>query len=267
MKEVGMPQFEPGGSKMPLLFIGHGNPMNAIQENDFSRAWAAMGAALPKPDAVLCISAHWETSGTRLTAMLTPQTLYDFSGFPKELYEQRYPAPGSPALARLIQERFTQTRLHLDHNWGLDHGAWSVLKHLFPAADVPVVQLSLDFSLKPPDHYRLAAGLKWLRDHKVLILGSGNMVHNLRTIAWQASAYDWASAFDQRLKHLIQTGDHDTLILYEKIGEAAHLAIPTNEHYLPLLYILALQEPGESIRFFAEQVTLGSISMRSVRIG
>jgi 4,5-DOPA dioxygenase extradiol len=262
-----MPLYEKNGTKMPLLFIGHGSPLNAIEDNNFNRAWLFEGKSLPRPDAVLCISAHWETSGTRLTAMPSPQTLYDFSGFPKELYQVRYPAPGSPELARLIKERFPGKLLHLDHNWGLDHGAWSILKHLFPAADVPVVQMSLDFNLKPHDHYRLAAGIKWLRFHKVLILGSGNMVHNLRTMSWQTAGYEWAATFDIRLKQLIEAEEHEKLINYEEMGEYARLAIPTNEHYLPLLYILALKETGEPIRFFADQVTLGSISMRSFRIG
>jgi 4,5-DOPA dioxygenase extradiol len=259
--------YQKDGTKMPLLFIGHGSPMNAIEANDFSRAWDSEGALLQKPDAVLCISAHWETSGTRLTAMSDPQTLYDFSGFPKELYEVRYPAPGSPELARLIKERFAQIRLHLDYNWGFDHGAWSVLKHLFPMADVPVVQLSLDFNLKPQDHYRLAAGIKWLRYHRVLILCSGNMVHNLRTISWQDAAYDWAADFDLRLKQLIEAEEHDALVNYENLGDPVRLAIPTNEHYLPMLYALALRETGEQVRFFADRVTLGSVSMRSFRIG
>lgn len=253
--------------KMPVLFVGHGNPMNAIEDNEFSRAWIIIGSVLPRPKAILCVSAHWETIGTQVTAMEKPKTIHDFYGFPQPLNQAEYPAPGSPALARIVQETVGKTKIEADHDWGLDHGTWSVLTRMFPHADVPVVQLSLDQTKDPAWHYALGKELKALRKKGVLILGSGNLVHNLRAVAWQDTAFDWATEFDQKVKDLILSGDHGALIRYPQLGQAASLAIPTNEHYLPLLYVLALQEQGEQIGFFAEKVTMGSISMRSLRIG
>jgi len=253
--------------RLPALFVGHGSPTNAIEDNEFSRSWAEAGSALPRPRAILCVSAHWETQGTYVTAMRKPKTIHDFYGFPQALFEMQYPAPGSPALARLTQETVKKSVIAPDEAWGLDHGAWSVLSRMFPAADIPVVQLSLDRGREPEAHYELARDLRTLRKRGVLILGSGNLVHNLGRLVWQDTAYDWALEFDERVKRLIASGDHDAIIQYQRLGPAARLAVPTNEHFLPLLYILALQERNEAIRFFTEKVTLGTISMRSVWIG
>lgn len=250
---------------MPALFAGHGNPMNAVEDNEFSRAWTAMGRSMPRPKAILCVSAHWETTGVQVTAMDRPRTIYDFFGFPRALFDVKYPAPGSPALARLVQDIVPSGEPDL--GWGLDHGAWSVLCRMFPAADIPVVQLSLDRTRDAAAHYALGQQLKALRRRGVLIVGSGNIVHNLGMMAWEDRAFDWAQAFDGKIKQLISTGDHDSIIRYEKLGENAALAIPTPEHFLPLLYILALREKGEKLEFFSEKVTLGSMSMRSVKVG
>ena len=258
--------FADSEKKMPVLFVGHGSPMNAIEDNDFSRAWVEAGKALPKPDAILCISAHWETAGTLVTAMEQPRTIRDFYGFPQSLYEIEYPAPGSPALARLTQKAVQEPHVHLDQTWGLDHGTWIVLHRMFPKADIPVVQLSLDRTQAPAFHYALGRELRGLRNKGVLIIGSGNIVHNLRMMAWQDQTYDWAAEFDQTIKQLILSGDHDSIIRYQDLGEAARLSVPTNEHYLPLLYVLALQDKQEQIRFFADRVTFGSVSMRSLWI-
>lgn len=259
--------FPETGSKLPALFIGHGNPMNAIEENEFSLAWSAEGKSLARPNAILCISAHWETLGTHVTAMEKPKTIYDFFGFPRALYEAQYPAPGSPALAELTQETVKMTPVGLDQKWGLDHGAWSVLCRMFPKADIPVIQFSLDRSQPPEYHYALGKELHKLRSRGVLIIGSGNMVHNIRLAFFQDQAYDWAIEYDETLKNLILAGDHEAIVHYERLGKPAALSIPTNEHYLPLLYTLALIEPHEPLHFFADRVTLGSISMRSLRIG
>ncbi|MBC7962923.1 MAG: 4,5-DOPA dioxygenase extradiol [Steroidobacteraceae bacterium] len=255
---------------LPALFIGHGNPMNAIQENVYAAAWRAAAAALPRPKAILCISAHWETEGTFVTAMTQPKTIHDFYGFPDELNQVQYPAPGSPELAERLRSLVTSTKVRLDYgySWGLDHGAWSVLRRMYPQADIPTVQLSLDRSQHPRFHYDLGSELAALRQEGVLIVGSGNIVHNLRLLQWDArEPYPWATEFDKLAEQLILAGEHDRLVAYPALGEAARLAIPTNEHYLPLLYILALQQPGEAVSFFAEGLPLGSISMRSVRLG
>lgn len=252
--------------KMPVLFIGHGSPMNAVEDNEFSRAWIQMGQSIPRPTAILCISAHWETPGTSVTAEENPRTIYDFFGFPPELYQQRYNAPGDPALAKTVAD-LVPLPVKPDTSWGLDHGAWSVLCRLFPKADIPVVQLGLNQSLTPEQHYDLARALRPLRDQGVLILGSGNMVHNLRVMRWNAGAFEWASQFDSQLKHWIDEKDHTALVNYTQAGQVAALSIPTNEHYLPLLYTLALQDASEQPEHFAEGVVFGSISMRSLRIG
>ncbi len=251
---------------MPALFIGHGSPINAVEDNEFSRSWAQVGQTLPKPEAILSISAHWETTGTCICALPTPPTLYDFYGFPQPLYEMQYPAPGAPDLARSIKQTIADPVLHLDHNWGLDHGTWSVLCRMFPKADIPVLQLSLDFDHPPGYHYQLGQKLRYLRSQGILIIGSGNMVHNLRAMTQQESAFDWAQAFDTQLAGLIEAGNHQALIDYPSLGDNARQAIPTNEHYLPLLYILALQVKTERIDFFCDKVTLGSISMRSFKL-
>jgi 4,5-DOPA dioxygenase extradiol len=253
--------------RMPTLFVGHGNPMNALEENEFSRAWEQIGQELPKPNAILCISAHWETHGTQVTGMDQPRTIHDFGGFPPSLYAMEYPAPGSPPLAQLTKETVKSADICFDQSWGLDHGTWSVLCRMFPDATIPVVQMSLDMAEKPEFHYALGKELQALRNKGVLIIGSGNIVHRLQMMRFHDVAYDWALEFDDTARQLILKGDHDSLIHYQKLGKAAQLSIPTNEHYLPLLYILALQEQGEQIRFFADKVTLGSISMRSVWIG
>ena len=252
--------------KMPVLFVGHGSPMNAIEDNEFSRAWVEAGKALPKPNAVLSISAHWETTGTLVTAMERPKTIYDFYGFPEPLYEVKYHAPGSAELALLIQRTVQKTRVRLDQAWGLDHGTWIVLCRMFPKADIPVVQLGLDRTQPPAFHYALGKELRPLRNKGILIVGSGNIVHNLGMMAWQGKAYDWAIEFDEAIKQAILSGDHASIIHYQDLGQAARLSVPTNEHYLPLLYALALQDGQERIRFFADGVTLGSISMRSLWI-
>lgn len=259
-------KFSDTDQRMPALFVGHGSPMNAIEDNDFSRAWAQVGKSLPKPNAILCISAHWETAGTLVTGMDQPKTIHDFGGFPPELYEMEYPAPGSRDLAKLTVETVNKVPVEFDQSWGLDHGTWSVLCRMFPSADIPVIQLSLDQTRSPQFHYELGKELLALRNRGVLIVGSGNIVHNLRTITFQDKAFDWAIEFDQTVKRLIEKGDHQSIIRYQNLGQAARLAIPTNEHYLPLLYILALQVKQEQIHFFADRVTLGSISMRSVVI-
>ncbi len=255
------------GTTMPVLFIGHGSPMNAIEDSEYSRAWAAVAKSLPKPKAILCVSAHWQTDGTRVTAMQQPRTIYDFYGFPPELYEKCYPAPGSPELAKMTVETLKDSHVQADSEWGLDHGAWAVLCQMYPKADVPVVQLSLDQRLPPAAHYGLGQELRTLRKKGVLIIGSGNIVHNLREIAWEDRAYDWALEFDTKAKDLILSGDHKAIIDYTKLGRSARLAVPTTEHYLPLLYVLGAQDKADHVSFFAEKVTLGSMSMRSVKLG
>jgi 4,5-DOPA dioxygenase extradiol len=250
---------------MPALFVGHGNPMNAIEENEFSRGWRKIGSGLPRPQAILCISAHWETNGTFITAMEAPQTIHDFSGFPPELFRVQYPAPGSPELAQRTRETVKKAMVELDQHWGLDHGCWSVVKHLYPNADVPTVQLSLDRNQPARWHYELAHELSSLRRKGVLIIGSGNMVHNLRIIDWNTPdrAYDWAAEMNETLKARINRNDHMALVEYSSLGKAAALAIPTPEHYLPMLYILGLKETDDVVRFFNDRTLLGSISMTS----
>ena len=260
------PDFATTNETLPVLFVGHGSPMNAVEDNEFSRAWADAGRALPRPQAILCVSAHWQTRGTRVTAMAAPKILYDFYGFPPELYQQQYPAPGSAALAKLVQET-APVPVAADMSWGLDHGAWSVLLRMFPQADIPVVQLSLDHTQPPAYHYQLGRALSSLRKRGVLVVGSGNMVHNLRVMCWEERAYDWAMEFDATLEKLMLAGDHEAITHYERWGQNAALSIPTNEHFLPLLYVLGMQEPGEPVSFFAHRVTYCAISMRSVRIG
>ncbi len=260
----------PDSSLMPVLFVGHGNPMNAVEDTSFAAAWRETAARIPRPKAILCISAHWETEGSFVTAMAHPRTIHDFYGFPDALYRVQYPAPGSPELAERVRELVSSTAVRPDegYSWGLDHGAWSVLRRMYSEADIPVVQLSLDRTQHPRFHYDLAAELSPLRREGVLVVASGNLVHNLRLLEWDAvRPYPRAAEFDSLATELILSGEHDRLVAYPVLGEAARLAIPTNEHYLPLLYALALQQPGEVVAFFAEGVVYGSISMRSLRIG
>jgi 4,5-DOPA dioxygenase extradiol len=254
-------------ARMPVLFIGHGSPMNAIEDSEFSRAWSDIARHIPRPTAILCISAHWQSDGARVTAMKQPRTIHDFSGFPDELNEMKYPAHGSPDLARKVRELPGADSILPDQDWGLDHGTWSVLCRMYPEADVPVVQLSLDRDRTPDEHYKLGRLLQPLREQGVLILGSGNMVHNLGMMEWTNTPFDWAARFDLKLKSLIDVRDDEALVSYPKLGPDAALAIPTNEHYLPMLYALASTKSDEPLRFFAEKVTLGSISMRAFQIG
>jgi 4,5-DOPA dioxygenase extradiol len=256
------------GLKMPVLFVGHGNPMNAIEENEFSARWKELGKELPKPTAILCISAHWETRGTHVTAMDQPPTIHDFGGFPPELFAVQYPAEGSPALAQQTKEIVKQAVVELDTNWGLDHGCWSVVKRIYPAADVPVIQLSLDHFQSPQWHYDLAKDLSTLRTRGVLIIGSGNMVHNLGMVNWRHphETYDWAQEANETFKRRILEGNHRDLINYSSLGKAATLSIPTPEHYLPMLYSLGLKERKEEVTFFNDKTVMGSVSMTSFKV-
>jgi len=257
--------------QMPVLFMGHGSPMNAIEENEFVQGFRNAGKGIPKPTAILCVSAHWETKGTFVTAMEKPATIHDFGGFPQALFDVQYPAPGSPSVAIQTQELIKKTEVKLDQGWGLDHGCWSVVKHLYPAADVPVLQLSLDYSQAAQYHYELAKELAALRKKGVLIIGSGNMVHNLRMVAWDKFnqpdyAYDWAAEANAKMKQYILSGDHQPLINYKSQGKAFDLAIPTPDHFLPLLYTLALKEENEKISLFNDKAVAGSLTMTSVKI-
>jgi 4,5-DOPA dioxygenase extradiol len=258
--------------QMPVLFIGHGSPMNAIEDNEFSKGWKEVGKTLPGPIAILCISAHWETRGTFITAMEKPITIHDFGGFPRELFEVSYPAPGSPQLAMETKSMITKTEVGLDEKWGLDHGAWSVIKHLYPKADVPVIEMSLDYMQAPQFHYELAKELAALRKKGVLIIGSGNMVHNLAMIAWDKInepeyGYDWAFEANEKMKKFILSNDHHSLINYKSQGKAFDLAIPSPDHFLPLLYVMALKEGTEEISLFNDKVIMGSLAMTSLKIG
>ncbi len=252
---------------MPVVFLGHGSPMNALEKNEFSDGWRQISRNIPLPKAILCISAHWETNGVFVTAMDKPKTIHDFGGFPKELFEVQYPAKGSPELAQETQKFVKLKDVKTDFSWGLDHGSWSVLMHLYPLANVPVVQLSLDYNMKPADHYNLARQLQPLRKKGILILGSGNMVHNLPMMNWKSSGgFEWAETANRKMKDLIADGNHPALMNYSQQGNEFRLSIPTAEHYLPLLYILALKKEKENIRFFNDKTILGSISMTSLII-
>ncbi len=258
--------------RMPVLFLGHGNPMNAIEENEFVDGFRKTGQEIPRPNAILVVSAHWETRGTLVTAMEKPPTIHDFGGFPKALFDVQYPAPGSPELARETQRIVKNTEVGLDEHWGLDHGAWSVVKHLYPDADVPVIQMSLDYYQTPQFHYELGRELAPLRKKGVLIIGSGNMVHNLSKVAWNRLndteyGFDWAIEASEKMKAFIRSGDHAPLIGFRSQGTAFDLAIPTPEHYLPLLYALALKEENEEVTLFNDKAVGGSLTMTSVKIG
>lgn len=259
-------------TKMPMLFLGHGSPMNAIEENEFVQGFRTIAQDIPKPNAILCISAHWETKGTLVTAMQNPPTIHDFGGFPKALFDVQYPAPGSPELAKETQKIVTHTQVELDDKWGLDHGAWSVIKHMYPNADIPVIQMSLDYYKTPKEHYELAKDLESLRKKGVLIIGSGNMVHNLRMVAWDQFAtdnysFDWALEASTKMKQAILNDDHNSLINFRNQGKAFELAIPTAEHFLPLLYILGIKEEKETVTIFNDKAVAGSLTMTSLKVG
>jgi 4,5-DOPA dioxygenase extradiol len=257
--------------KMPVLFVGHGSPMNGIEDNEFSKYWKKLATEIQKPKAVLCISAHWLTKGTFVTAMEKPQTIYDFGGFPQALSEVQYPAPGNPKLAEDTAKLITSTSVGLDYDWGLDHGTWTVLRHMYPTADIPILQLSIDYNQPAQYHYDLAKQLISLRKRGVLIIGSGNMVHNLGMVAWdklnESYGFDWALEMNTVFKKKIEEKDHASLINYEKLNTSAKLAIPTPDHYFPLIYTLALQDDKDSISFFNDKPMAGSLTMTSVKIG
>lgn len=257
--------------KMPVLFLGHGSPMNAIEENQFVIGFRNAAKSIPKPSAILCVSAHWYTRGTKVTAMSAPRTIHDFGGFPQALFDVQYPAPGKPELARETQQILLPTTVDLDHEWGLDHGTWSVVKHLYPKADIPVLQLSIDYTKPPQFHFDLAKQLSALREKGVLIIGSGNIIHNLRLVDFRNMekdnyGYDWAIEANHIFHNHLQSGNYKALIDYQNLGKSVQLAIPTPDHYLPLLYVLGLQGKGESISLFNDKLQAGSLSMTSVKI-
>lgn len=257
-------------SKMPLLFIGHGSPMNGIEQNEFSKSWLKLGNEIQIPKAVICISAHWLTKGTFVTAMNNPKTIHDFGGFPQALFDVEYPAPGNTDLAKQTKSLITKTNVGLDHDWGLDHGTWSVVKNMYPKANIPVLQLSIDYYQPPQFHYDLAKELAVLRRKGVLIIGSGNMVHNLRMAQFDKInsnyGFDWALEMNEIFKKNILANNHKSLIEYERLGSSAKLAIPTPDHYYPLLYILGMQEKGENVQIFNDKAQAGSLTMTSVKI-
>jgi len=255
---------------MPAIFFGHGNPLNALLQNNYTSSWAAIGASIPKPRAILSVSAHWYLPGTAVTAMTSPRTIHDFGGFPRELYEVNYPAPGSPELAARVRDLLAPVPVELDQSWGLDHGTWSVLCHVFPQADIPVVQLSIDETREPQFHYEVGKLLAPLRDEGVLIIGSGNIVHNLHTYAWgkhDVEPFDWALRFETGARQLLLNGEDGPLVNYETLGRDALLSAPTPDHYLPLLYVIALRREGEEVSFPVGGFDGGSISMLTVQMG
>jgi len=255
---------------LPALFFGHGNPMNAVRENIYTKAWRRIGENLPRPRAILCISAHWFVPGTGVTVSTSPRTIHDFGGFPRELYQVEYRAPGDPDLARRVQKLLAPLPVHLDKSWGLDHGTWSVLRHVYPLADIPVVQLSIDETQPASFHFEVGQKLTPLRAENILIVGSGNLVHNLHTYAWgrhTPEPYDWAVRFESKAKEMMLAGDYQSLIQYEKLGPDALLSIPTSDHYLPLLYVIATSQQHERVAFPVEGVDGGSISMLAVQVG
>lgn len=258
--------------KLPVLFIGHGSPMNGIQDNEFSRTWSRFGKEIPKPKAVLVVSAHWLTNGTHITAMPQPKTIHDFGGFPQALFDVQYPAKGHPELAKFTTSLITSTKVGLDHDWGLDHGTWTIVRHMYPNADIPVLQLSIDYNKPAQYHFELAKELYSLRSKGVLIIGSGNMVHNLSMVAWDKLnepeyGYDWAVEMNELFKEKISNRDFKSLIDYEKLNSAAKLAIPSPDHYYPLLYASALQDSKDEISFFNDKAVGGSLTMTSVKWG
>ena len=257
-------------SILPAIFFGHGNPMNAVASNGYTDAWRRIGQETPRPKAILSISAHWFVPETGVTITTAPRTIHDFGGFPPELYQVQYPAPGDPALARRVQKLLSPIEVALDNSWGLDHGTWSVLRHVYPAADIPIVQLSIHETKPASFHFEIGRKLAPLRDEGVLIVGSGNLVHNLHTYAWgrhPRDPYDWAVRFEDAAKGMMLAGDLKPLVDYEALGRDATLSIPTPDHYLPLLYVLASLQQGDVVRFPVEGVDGGSISMLAVQIG
>ena len=255
---------------MPAIFFGHGNPLNALHDNAWTQGWAAVGRSVPRPKAVVCVSAHWYLPATLVTAQGRPRTIHDFGGFPRELYRVQYPAPGAPELAGRVRELLAPVDVGLDEQWGLDHGTWSVLCHVFPDADVPVIQLSIDETQPAQFHYETGKRLGSLRDEGVLVIGSGNLVHNLHAYAWGqqvAEPLDWAARFDALARELMLAGDDEPLVNYERLGRDAMLSAPTPDHYLPLLYVLALRREGEQVSFPVEGFDGGSISMLTIRLG
>ncbi|UFS70455.1 4,5-DOPA dioxygenase extradiol [Geomonas sp. RF6] len=255
---------------MPALFVGHGNPLNALYTNSYTRGWEKIGRSLRRPSAILSISAHWYIPRCAVMANAAPRTIHDFGGFPQELYDVHYPAPGSPGLAERVKELLAPVSAELDESWGLDHGTWSVLKHLFPDASIPVVQLSIDERQPAPFHYALGKRLLPLRDEGVLLLGSGNLVHNLHSYAWGEGGgkpYEWAARFEERVRELLVAGDDPQLVSYEELGRDAMLSVPTPDHYLPLLYVLGARKEKDRITFPVEGVDGGSVSMLAVRMG
>lgn len=257
---------------MPVMFIGHGSPMNGIEDTEFSRRWTQMAKEIPVPAAVLVISAHWFTRGTRITAMDFPKTIHDFGGFPKALYDVQYPAPGNPQLAKETAAMMPAANVALDHDWGLDHGTWTIIRHMYPDAHIPVLQLSIDYTRGPQYHYELAKELMALRKKGVLIIGSGNMVHNLGMVAWDKMevpgyGYDWALQMNDTFKNLISNRNYQPLINYQTLGKEALLAIPTPEHYLPLMYTLGLNSSKDELSFFNDKAVAGSLTMTSVKWG
>jgi len=255
---------------MPAIFFGHGNPLNALARNTYTEAWSAIGKSIPRPAAILCISAHWYVPGTAVTATLAPRTIHDFGGFPRELYQVEYPAPGSPQLAQRVQELLAPVSVVMDESWGLDHGTWSVLGHVFPQADIPVVQLSIDETKPPEFHYELGKRLSPLRDEGVLVIGSGNLIHNLHAYAWgrhEVEPFDWAVRFEKQAREFLRERNDAPLVEYESLGRDAILAAPTPDHYLPLLYVLGLRRKDEAVSFPVEGFDGGSISMLTVRLG
>lgn len=265
-------QFKVREKLQPVFFIGHGSPMNGIEQNIFSKKWQEIGKTIDLPCAVLVVSAHWLTKGTHITAMSEPKTIHDFGGFPQELFNVQYPAPGSPFLAEETAKLFTSTDVGLDHDWGLDHGTWTVVRHMFPEANVPVLQLSIDYNKPAEYHYNLAKELYALRKRGVLIIGSGNMIHNLRMLDWRTIdkpgfGFDWAQTLNETFKKKILTKDHHDLIHYQNLGEAARLAIPTPDHYYPMLYSLALMSDKDDISIFNDEYVGGSLTMTSFRLG
>ena len=257
---------------MPVLLLGHGSPMNAIEENQFVSGFKEIAQSLPTPAAILCISAHWFTNGTKVTSMIIPRTIHDFSGFPQALYEVQYPAKGSPALANETKNLLFPTHIDLDEKWGLDHGAWSVIKHLYPQANIPIIELSIDYTKSAQYHFDLAKKLQVLRNKGILIIGSGNIIHNLRLVDFQHIdkdnyGYAWAIEAKEKLYNYINNRDFQPLINYHTLSTAVQLSIPTPEHYLPLIYTLGLQQKEENILFFNDKLVGGSISMTSIKIG
>ncbi|WP_244754408.1 4,5-DOPA dioxygenase extradiol [Rhodanobacter sp. B2A1Ga4] len=265
-----MPERDTPATRMPTIFFGHGNPMNALHDNAWTRGWAALGQRLPRPRAVLSVSAHWYLPDTAVTAMAAPRTIHDFGGFPRELFEVHYPAPGDHELVRRVRELLRPLDVRADLSWGLDHGTWSVLCHVYPDADVPVVQLSIDESQPPAFHYGLGRLLRPLRDEGILLIGSGDVVHNLHSYAWgrhPVEPFDWALRFEAKARELMLQGDHHALTDYEALGRDAELSVPTPDHYLPLLYVLGASHEGDAVTFPVEGMDGGSISMLSVQFG